>query len=182
LKAKQGEKGDSILILDTCAIISGFSSHLSDAKQFTTPEVINELPKNMIDSATQLPLLNVTSIDVVAPDEDYLRKVDKIVKSAGEVTVSITDKSLLALSLQLKDADRRPVLVSDDYALQNLAEISGIHYLPYVEKGIRKRYSWKLACPACFREYPSSFQSDICPICGTRLKRRVRKSGKADRN
>jgi rRNA maturation endonuclease Nob1 len=176
------EKENPILVLDTCAILSGFSSHLADVRQFTTPDVINELPEALVDSATQLPLLDERSIDVVAPGEEYFRKVDEIVRTAGDVKVSVADKSLLALSLQLRDADCRPILVSDDYGLQNLAKMSAIRYLPYVEKGIRRQYSWKLTCPACFRQYPSSYQSTVCPICGTKLKRRVRRSGKGKEN
>lgn len=165
-----------IIVLDTCAILSGFSSHLSNARQFTTPNVIGELPGGMVDSATQLPLLSETSIEVVAPEESYVQRVDETVLKTGDVSVSTTDKSLLALSLQLRDGGHQPILVSDDYALQNLARMLNIGYLPYVERGIRNRYVWRLACPACFREYPASSESDVCPICGTKLKRRVAKS------
>jgi rRNA maturation endonuclease Nob1 len=182
LKAKHLKKEDSILVLDTCAILSGFSSHLAGVSQLTTPDVIGELPEAFVDSTTRLPLMDETSIDVVSPSEEYLRKADETVKTAGDVKVSMADKSLLALSLQLRDANRRPILVSDDYGLQNLAKMSAIRYLPYVEKGIRRQYSWKLICPACFKQYPSSYQSTVCSICGTKLRRRARGSGKAKRS
>lgn len=165
---------DSILVLDTCAILSGFSSHLANAKQITTPNVINELPETLVDSSTRLPLLDERSVEVVAPSQEYLHRVDEIVKTAGDVKISATDKSLLALSLQLRDRDHRPIVVSDDYGLQNLAKMSAIDYLPYVERGIRRQYRWELTCPACSRQYPSSYKSTDCPICGTKLKRRVR--------
>ena len=173
------KKDDSILVLDTCAILGGFSSHLADVSQLTTPNVISELPEALIDSTTQLPLLDETSIDVVVPSDEYLRKADEIVSNAGDIEVSMADKSLLALSLQLRDEGRRPILVSDDYGLQNLAKMSAIRYLPYAEKGIRRQYSWKLICPGCFRQYPLSYQSAVCAICGTRLKKRIRGSRKA---
>ena len=100
------KKDDSILVLDTCAILGGFSSHLADVSQLTTPNVISELPEALIDSTTQLPLLDETSIDVVVPSDEYLRKADEIVSNAGDIEVSMADKSLLALSLQLRDEGR----------------------------------------------------------------------------
>jgi rRNA maturation endonuclease Nob1 len=182
LNVEHRGKRDRILVLDTSAILSGFSSHLADARQFTTPNVLDELPKNKVNSNTQIPLLSEASIEVVAPSEGYLMKVEETVKAIGEMSVSTTDKSLIALSLQLKDAGQRPVLVSDDYALQNLAEISNVDYLPYVEKGIHDRYSWKLVCPACFREYPPLSELEACPICGTTLKKRNRKHERGKRS
>ena len=176
MKDRQSKKEDSVLILDTCAILSGYSSHLTQVSLVTTPDVIGELPERLVDSSTQLPLLEETSIDVISPSRAYLQKAEGIVKNAGDSQVSTTDMSLLALSLQLRDEGRRPVLVSDDYGLQNLAKMSNIRYLPYVERGIRRQYQWILVCPACFRQYPSSYPFVVCPICGTGLKRKVKRS------
>jgi UPF0271 protein len=181
LTRKQEKRDSSVLVLDTTAILSGFSTHLMGARQFTTPSVLSELPRDMVDTATQLPLLNERSIEIVAPNSAYLQEIDDTIKIAGEKSISTTDRSLLALSLELKDKGHRPVLVSDDYALQNLAEILGITYLPYVERGIRKRYTWRLVCPACFREYVASSGLEICSVCGTRLKRKARSSRMAGR-
>jgi UPF0271 protein len=182
LEVKRLKAEGSVLVLDTCAILSGFSSHLAGVSRLTTPDVISELPEALVDSTTKIPLLDETSIRVVAPSQEYLKKVDEIVLEARDVQISVADKSLLALSLQLRDTDHRPILVTDDYGLQNIAKMSAIRYLPYVEKGIHRQYKWKLVCPACFRKYPPSFQSMACPVCGTDLKRKVEKSGRVKRD
>lgn len=161
------------MVLDTSAILSGFAIHMSDTPLFTTPEVLNELHSGKIDSSSQVPLINETSIRVLTPNEASMRRVNEVADGAGEVSLSETDRSLIALSLELKDNGYKPILVTDDYALQNSAEIMGLSFQPYVERGIIHRYKWKLVCPGCFREYKFSNRIETCPVCGTKLKKRI---------
>jgi UPF0271 protein len=146
---------------------------MSDTPLFTTPEVLNELHSGKIDSSSQVPLINETSIRVLTPNEASMRRVNEVADGAGEVSLSETDRSLIALSLELKDNGYKPILVTDDYALQNSAEIMGLSFQPYVERGIIHRYKWKLVCPGCFREYKFSNRIETCPVCGTKLKKRI---------
>jgi UPF0271 protein len=160
-------------VLDTSAILGGFAVHMSDTLLFTTSEVLNELQKGKVESSSQVPLINEASVRILAPSEASIRSINEAVDAAGEESLSGTDKSLLALALDLKNSGNAPVLVTDDYALQNSAEIIGISFQPYVEKGIIHRYKWRLVCPGCFREYKFSERTQSCPVCGTKLKRRV---------
>jgi UPF0271 protein len=112
-----------VLVLDTSAILSGFAIHMSDTPQFTTPDVLNELHSDKIDFSTQLPLVNEASIRVSSPSEVSMRRVNEIATKVGDSSLSETDKSLIALALELKNKGYEPILVTDDYALQNSAEI-----------------------------------------------------------
>jgi UPF0271 protein len=181
LQPKHVNRSKMALVLDTSAILSGFAIHLSDTPQFTTPEVLSELRSDKIDSSTQLPLVNEASIHVSRPDEASMRRVDEVVDKVGEVSLSETDRSLIALALELKNKGYEPVLVTDDYALQNLADIMGLSFQPYVERGISHRYQWKLVCPGCFREYEFPTRMGTCSVCGTKLKKRIIASKKVRR-
>ena len=162
-----------VLVLDTSAILGGFAVHMSDTLLFTTPDVLNELQSGKVESSNQVPLINEASVRVSTPSEASIRSVNETVDAAGEESLSGTDKSLIALALDLRNSGFEPVLVTDDYALQNSAEIMRIRFQPYVEKGIIHRYKWRLVCPGCFREYKFSDRLQSCPVCGTKLKRRV---------
>ncbi len=180
LQPRNVNRSRTVLVLDTCAILSGFAIHLSDTPQFTTPEVLNELRSDKIGSTTQLPLVNEASIGVSTPDEASMRRVNEVVDKVGEASLSVTDRSLIALALELKNKGYEPVLVTDDYALQNLAAIMDFSFQPYVERGISHRYQWKLICPGCFREYEFSTNMGTCSVCGTKLKKRIVASKKVN--
>lgn len=167
-----------VLVLDTSAILSGFAIHMSDTPQFTTPDVLNELHSDKLDFSTQLPLVNEASIRVSSPNEVSMRRVNEIATKVGDSSLSETDKSLIALALELKNKGYEPILVTDDYALQNSAEILSLRFQPYVERGIVHRYNWKLVCPGCFRNYEFSTKMENCPVCGTKLKKRISASKK----
>jgi len=162
-----------VLVLDTSAILRGFMRHMTDAAKFTTPDVLNELSNSSADSVMNLPIVNEASIGIRAPNEMILRRVQETATEVGETSLSKTDRSLLALALELKGMGYNPVLVTDDYALQNVAEILGLAYKSYIERGIRRRYKWRLVCPGCLREYSPSSAVSVCSVCGSKLKRKI---------
>nr|MDO8099892.1 DNA-binding protein [Candidatus Njordarchaeota archaeon] len=173
MKFGQTSQGKLVLVLDTSAILRGFMRHMTDAIKFTTPDVLNELSNSSFDFVTNLHIVDEASIGIRAPNEMILRRVDQTAAEVGETSLSRTDRSLAALALELKDTGYDPVLVTDDYALQNVAEILGLAYKSYIERGIRRRYRWKLVCPGCLREYRPSPAVNVCSVCGSKLKRRI---------
>ena len=68
--------------------------------------------------------------------------------------LSETDTSVLALALDLLEEGKNPIVVSDDYAVQNVAEGINIAYQSLATLGIRQKFEWTYYCPACFRRYP----------------------------
>ncbi len=85
--------------------------------------------------------------------------------------LSSADKSIVALALDLRDSGEEPVIVSDDYAVQNLAEHLGLKYGALANFGIVHKFRWVMYCPACHRRYSDAEKK--CPVCGTDLRRRV---------
>lgn len=157
------------LVLDTSAVIAGFVPGLADAKQITVPEVLEEAR----DLCSRLELETAVlagKVKVGEPSPDSLAKVRAKAKQTGDV-VSQTDIRLLALALDLKSDNAE--LVTDDYAIQNIASSLGIPYSRVAMPGIKEVLRWEAVCPGCGRRYPPS--ATKCPACGSELVRRARR-------
>jgi len=153
--------------LDTSAVIAGFVPGLADIDQVTIPEVLEEAH----DLSSRLELetaVTAGKVKVAEPSSDALAKVEAKVGETGD-KVSATDIKLLALALDLLEAGETPELVTDDYAIQNLASLFGISYRKIAMPGITKVLKWRMKCPACGRIYPAP--ASRCEACGSSLVR-----------
>jgi UPF0271 protein len=141
-------------------------------ESFSVPEVTDELrqqtgPSYRLSTSTASGKMKIQS-----PSESSLSQVLDEAKAMGDkVVLSRTDTSVVALALDLSKEGKTPVIVSDDYAVQNVAEALKLNYQSLATFGIRQKFNWVLYCPACFRKYPNGETQD-CLVCGTRLKRK----------
>lgn len=107
------------------------------------------------------------------PEKAFLEKVKTAAATVGETFfLSETDLQVLALALQLKTHGYSPLIVTDDYSIQNIANLMGIEFTSLATFGIRFQLKWIRYCPACHKKYPSDYKSRKCKICGTELKRK----------
>jgi UPF0271 protein len=74
--------------------------------------------------------------------------------------------------MKLKEDGFEPLIVTDDYSIQNVAEKMGLNFSPLATFGIRFYLKWLLYCPACHMKYPPDYSFKQCEICGTTLKRK----------
>ncbi|KUO41099.1 MAG: hypothetical protein APZ16_05845 [Candidatus Hadarchaeum yellowstonense] len=158
----------SILVLDTSAVIAGLAPGLVDAEQVTVPEVLEEAR----DICSKLKLETAVlagKVRVKEPSRKSLEMVRDKVEHSGD-TVSETDVKLLALALDLKE---RAEIVTDDYAIQNLATMLKLPYRRVAMPGIKEVLRWEAICPACGSKFPPTATS--CLICGSPLKRQARR-------
>jgi UPF0271 protein len=113
---------------------------------------------------------------VKAPSEEYLKIVDASATVVGDTFfLSDTDKQVLALALEMKTAACRPLIITDDYSIQNVSTKLGIEFASLATFGIRRLLEWVRYCPACRREYPADCSFAECTVCGTKIKRKPRK-------
>jgi UPF0271 protein len=161
-----------VLVLDTSALIMGLDPLGLEYGIYSVPEVIEELRDRaglsyrvtVSTSSGKLKIQNATSQSL----EQVLEKA----KSLGDrVVLSKADTSVLALALDLLREGKNPVIVSDDYAIQNVAEGFDIAYQSLATLGIRQKFEWTYYCPACFKRYPEG-ELETCQVCGTKLKRK----------
>ena len=61
-------------------------------------------------------------------------------------------------------------LVTDDYAMQNVAEKLEVAVELIAREGISEQRNWLFQCAGCGREFDENH--DRCPICGSDLTRK----------
>jgi UPF0271 protein len=147
-------------VLDASAFINEYHT---DEQIATVPLVREELED---ESAYRYDALEGSGMHVHLPEQET---VDRIRRAAGETgdlaELSETDVRLLAASFEL-DA----VLVTDDYAMQNVADKLDVSVEVIDREGISEQRDWRFQCGGCGREFDEDH--DRCPVCGSSLSRK----------
>ncbi|MFQ5920153.1 MAG: NOB1 family endonuclease [Thermoplasmata archaeon] len=148
------------LVLDTSAILSGMD-FAGDV--YVPSSVLREARKGGLDPRVEAVL--ETKSRIFEPRNRDLRRVSEAPQETGDnASLSPTDREVLALALQLDAA-----VVTDDYAIQNVADRLGLHYQPALLPGIRRPEGWSFRCRGCGRYWPQAFEA--CPVCGAEVRR-----------
>jgi len=139
---------------------------------YSVPEVTDELRQQTGPSYRLSASTASGKMRIQTPSKPSIREVSDKAKVLGDkIVLSGTDTSVIALALDLRKDGKTPVIVSDDYAVQNVSEALKLNYQSLATLGIREKFNWILYCPACFRTYQKSDVED-CSVCGTKLKRK----------
>ncbi|MFB6114366.1 MAG: NOB1 family endonuclease [Halodesulfurarchaeum sp.] len=147
-------------VLDASAFIDEYDA---DGEIATIPAVRDELE----DAASyRFDAMEGAGMHIHIPDEATIDRVRRAADETGDLSVlSRTDLRLLSAAVEL-DA----TVVSDDYAMQNVAEHLGIEFESIGKSGIEERRDWDFQCQGCGREFETYHER--CPICGTGLARK----------
>ncbi len=147
-------------ILDASAFINEF--HTTD-RVATVPLVREELEG---EAAYRYDAREGAGMHIHIPNEETIDTVRRVARDSGDDSVlSETDVRLLATAFEL-DA----TLVTDDYAMQNVADRIEVPVQVIDQEGIEEQRSWIFQCQGCGREFEE--EHDRCPICGTGLARK----------
>jgi UPF0271 protein len=166
--------GKEVLVLDTTAFIMGFDPSSVTTSTFSVPAVLEELSSRSFASIRSDASRESGKLSIRMPTEKSLETVRSVSLELGEkFALSETDFQVLALALDLRMEGDNPTIVSDDYAVQNVAEQLELAYASLATFGISRRFGWILYCPACYRKYPQDRSRLTCKVCGTELRRRV---------
>ncbi|RLG58888.1 ribonuclease VapC [Candidatus Geothermarchaeota archaeon] len=158
-----------IYVLD----VSGLVNPPMDGESYTTPEIIEEISEELKKSVVKTRVKS-GEVKVKKPKSRYLRIALREAKETGDLEVlSKADLSILALALELREIDKEIIVLTDDFALQNIFIKLGIDTKPIFGKKIEKVIMWKRICPICRTEYPADYPSDFCPECGIKLTRKA---------
>jgi endoribonuclease Nob1 len=159
------------VILDTSAFIQGFNP--SDSiEQYTTHliyvEIHDELAKLRYEGARSSGILRER-----IPSLESLHRVEETSKKFGEAHIlSLADKQILALALDLKTEGKETTIVTEDYSIQNMSQKLEITFQARGTQGIRKEIQWIIYCPGCKKRFEVPQIDGVCIICGTPLKRK----------
>ena len=155
-------------VLDSTAFYAGIP-YQGNGRYFTTYLVLEEVRHHNVGSS-----LIHTRVQVTEPSPESLTRVKTTASKTGDLgALSQTDLSLLALALDLYKSEGSVSLVSDDFAVRNVAELLSIPLAQTSLKGGEwKSVSWKIYCRGCGKQYTNP-KLTICPVCGTQLARKA---------
>ncbi|MFB6304806.1 MAG: NOB1 family endonuclease [Haloferacaceae archaeon] len=147
-------------VLDTSAFIHEYHT---DEATASIPMVQEELEG---EHAYRFDAMEGAGMHIHIPADGTVEKVSRAAGETGDQgELSETDVRLLAAAFEL-DA----TLVTDDYAMQNVADQLGVDVEVIAREGIDERRDWRFQCQGCGREFDDS--RDRCPICGSELTRK----------
>lgn len=157
----------SEFVLDASAFYAG-TPFLSSSTCYTTNLVLKEVIHIKKSYSALESLIDAGNLKIIDPEEQFLKKIIKIARKTGDFSkLSSADLSILSLALQLK-----ATLISDDYAIINIAILLRIPIKTIATKGITKVRKWVTFCKACGKAYSPDISE--CMLCGNKLRRRFK--------
>jgi UPF0271 protein len=155
-----------VFVFDASGFITGLDSLLHEGEIYTTPEVAGELKEAEVKKRCET-ALSLGRVKIESPEPEHLKAAREAAASTGDLfKLSKADLSILALAVMLKDRGFSPTLISEDYAVQNVAEHSTVGR-------IRLEVKWAVYCPSCGRSFQPGSELRVCPVCGEKLKRKA---------
>lgn len=166
------KRKEAVLIYDTSAFIGGMDPQAIQIPQWTTPDNLEEI-KNKNTKEILNMAIKTGRMKLRAPSQDSISKIMETTKKTGDYSkLSEIDMKVLALALEFQNENWNPIIMTDDYSIQNVASYLKIEFKSVTEAGIKTQLRWKVFCPGCDTDYPVDTKLKKCEICGTKLKRK----------
>lgn len=163
------------LVLDATAFYAGIPFS-GVSRYHTTSLVIREVSHRPLTRASIQGLIDAGRLKIRDPHPRFVTAVREMAFKSGDLgRVSDADMSVVALGLELQDEGRTPMLLSDDYAVENLARHFEVKLGPVMTRGISRVVKWVVYCPGCGKIFDDA-RINVCDVCGTKLKRRFPRS------
>jgi UPF0271 protein len=149
-----------LLVLDSPFFIEDRS--LDDEQALSTPGVRDELEDA---SRFRFDAVVGEGMRVETPSDEAVTAVREAARETGDASVlSDVDVRLVALAYE-EDA----TLVTDDYAMQNVASRLGVETRGAGKDEIQEERDWRYQCAGCGRVYD---ESGRCRVCGSETTRK----------
>ena len=155
-------------ILDASAFYAGLPFRSLD-KFVTSSEVFDEIKHIKKDHSAIDVLFQTNRLKIMQASDQVRRQIILKSKETGDYQqLSNEDISVLALCLE-NDGE----LVTDDFAISNVAKNIGIEVIPLMTNGITYVGKWIYYCAECNHNFKGIAE---CPICGNLLKKKLVKN------
>ena len=147
-------------VLDSSAFINEYHT---EERIASIPMVREELED---ESAYRFDALEGSGMHLHVPEAETVERIERAARETGDLAeLSRTDVRLVAAAFELDSP-----LVTDDYAMQNVAEKLDVTVEVIAQEGITEQRDWLFQCAGCGREFDENH--DRCPICGSDLSRK----------
>ena len=153
------------MILDASAFYAGVPFGSPDVYH-TTPAVYEEIEHIKGRQKAVRALADAGKLAIMSPDPVRVDSAREAARKTGDLpSLSVQDLSVLALAIQTG----RPI-ITDDYAVSNVAKMLDIAVFSVMTWGIRTVGTWVYRCPACNKPRRPA---KSCPVCGATLRRKL---------
>ena len=152
-------------VLDATAFYAGIPFTSNDS--FMTTSAVYEEIQHIKTKQGALEMLQQTNrLQIRDPDKEFIKIVkDTADKTGDSTTISEQDISIISLALENKIE-----LITDDFAVTNIARQLKIQTISLMTKGINTIGKWISYCSMCGKEFSKQKE---CPICGSKLNRKL---------
>ena len=151
--------------MDATAFYAGMPFTSNDSFM-TTSAVYDEIQHIKMKQGAIEMLQQTNRLQIRDPDKKFINIVkDTAYKTGDNTTISKQDISIIALALENKIE-----LITDDFAVTNVARQLKIQTLPLMTQGIDTIGKWISYCSMCGKEFSKEKE---CPICGNKLNRKL---------
>jgi UPF0271 protein len=167
---KRPQKDQSIVfIIDSSAILSGKPLPVDQQCCWTVDEIASEFSEGG-SSWRMFQYLKEKGLSIRKPSNEAKKMVNETINKLGEtLRLSNADQSVLALAVDVSfDKEKKPVILTDDYSIQNIASVLDIEIQSISQKGITKTFKWIRRCRGCGRILLPD--ESVCKICGSTAK------------
>lgn len=144
-------KNDKKHVLDSSAFIHGFDDFPSVSIKGVKDELKGE-------SVYKFEAMLGKGMEIISPKRKSIKKVRKEADISGDINdLSEVDLKLIAAAFELDG-----ILVTDDYAMQNVAKSIGIEIATVRHEQIQSELVWKFKCVNCARIYDKKISCEVC--------------------
>ena len=152
-------------VLDATAFYAGIPFTSNDCF-ITTSAVYKEIQHIKAKQGALEMLQQTNRLQIRDPDEKFIIIVKDTADETGDsTTISEQDISIVALALENKIQ-----LITDDFAVTNVARQLKIQTLSLMTQGVSTVGRWISYCSMCGKEFSKEKE---CPICGSKLNRKL---------
>ncbi|MFQ5440659.1 MAG: NOB1 family endonuclease [Nitrosopumilaceae archaeon] len=154
-------------ILDASAFYAGVPFGSSN-ECYTTSIVFDEIKHIKKNQEVLETLMETNRLKIRDPDTNSVDLAVKASKNTGDYQqLSKQDLSIIALCIDLEGQ-----IITDDFAISNVAKNLGLKISPLMTRGIKDVGKWIHYCPGCRSNHKNGKE---CPMCGTLLKKKLLK-------
>ena len=152
-------------VLDATAFYAGIPFSSNDS--FMTTSIVYREIEHIKSKHGALDMLQQTNrLQIRDPKEETIKIVNQTAEKTGDkTTISEQDVSIIALALE-----NNIELITDDFAVTNVAKQLEIKTSSLMTDGISKVGKWISYCSVCGNEFQKGKE---CPICGNKLNRKL---------
>ena len=154
-------------VLDASAFYAGVPFGSGGGPYYTTPLVMGEVAHIKRGHGALDALVDSGRLRVREPSAGSVRRAEEASRRTGDFG-QLSEQDISVLALCLEGGGRG--VVTDDFAVSNVAGSLGVRVHPVMTGGIRHRGVWIHYCPGCRRSFRGAGE---CPLCGAALRRKL---------